>query len=331
MSDTDIQTHDRQRTGTTSTERTENRTEERSQERTDRFACPECESDGTLHEEGGETVCQDCGAVVEEAVVDRGPEWRSFSHQEKREKSRVGAPTTGMLHDRGLSSVIDWRDEDASGRSLSAEKREQMQRLRTWDERFRSQDAHDRNLKQALGEIDRMASALGLPESVRETASVVYRRALDEDLLPGRSIEGMATASLYAAARQSGVPRTLDEFETVSRVDQKEFARAYRYIGRELELAVEPADPLEYLPRFASDLDLDEPVRQRARELLVEGTEAGVHSGKSPVGLAAAAIYAAAVLLDVDLTQSRIGDAVDVSEVTIRNRYRELLKAAGEW
>jgi len=110
------------------------------------------------------------------------------------------------MHDKGLSTNIDWRNKDAYGNSLGSRQREKMQRLRKWNERFRTRDSKERNLKQALGEIDRMASALGLPTNVRETASVIYRRALDEDLLPGRSIEGVSTACVYAAARQAGVP-----------------------------------------------------------------------------------------------------------------------------
>jgi transcription initiation factor TFIIB len=224
--------------------------------------------------------------------------------------------------------VIDWKNQDAHGQTLSAEKREQMSRLRTWDERFRAQDAQDRNLKQALGEIDRMASALGVPKNARKTASVLYRRALEEDLLPGRSIEAMATAALYAGARQAEVPRSLDELERVSRVDRKEFARAYRYIARELELGIAPADPEQYVPRLISDLGLPEETKQRAVGLLADGKEAAVHSGKNPVGLAAAAIYAAGRLTNVEVTQHTVADAADVSAVTIRDRYTELLDAA---
>jgi transcription initiation factor TFIIB len=202
-----------------------------------------------------------------------------------------------------------------------------MQRLRTWNERFRTRDSKERNLKQALGEIDRMASALGLPENVRETASVIYRRALDEDLLPGRSIEGVATASLYAAARQANTPRSLDEVSNVSRVGKDEIARTYRYVVRELGLEIEPADPKSYLPRFASDLDLSDEVERRARQLLDSAAEAGVHSGKSPVGLAAAAIYAASLLCNEKVTQNEVSEVANISEVTIRNRYHELLEA----
>ncbi|MFB6185927.1 MAG: transcription initiation factor IIB family protein, partial [Halobacteriaceae archaeon] len=186
------------------------------------------------------------------------------------------------------------------------------------------------NLKQALGEIDRMASALGLPDNVRETASVIYRRALDENLLPGRSIEGVATSSLYAAARQANTPRSLDEVSNVSRVEKDEIARTYRYVVRELGLEVQPADPTSYVPRFCSDLDLGDEVERRARELLESAKKQGVHSGKSPVGLAAAAVYAASLLTNRKVTQSEVSEVANISEVTIRNRYHELLEAEGE-
>jgi len=289
--------------------------------------CPECSGQLASDTEHGETVCVDCGLVVEEDEIDRGPEWRAFDSSEKDEKSRVGAPKTNMMHDKGLSTNIGWQDKDAYGKSLSSRQREKMQRLRTWNERFRTRDSKERNLKQALGEIDRMASALGLSDNVRETASVIYRRALDEDLLPGRSIEGVSTSSLYAAARQAGTPRSLDEIAAVSRVEKDEIARTYRYVVRELKLEIQPADPESYVPRFASDLGLSDEAERRARSLLNTAKEQGLHSGKSPVGLAAAAVYAASLLVNEKVTQSEVSDVANISEVTIRNRYHELLEA----
>jgi transcription initiation factor TFIIB len=309
---------------TRTTERTNEHEESRESEQTD--VCPECGGSLVNDAEHGETVCSECGLVVEEAEIDPGPEWRAFDSRERDEKSRVGAPTTNMMHDKGLSTNIGWQDKDGYGNALSSRQREKMQRLRTWNERFRTQDSKERNLKQALGEIDRMASALGLPENVRETASVIYRRALEDDLLPGRSIEGVATASLYASARQANNPRSLDEMERVSRVDRMELTRTYRYIIRELGLEVQPADPEHYVPRFASELGLSEEAERRARTLLDTAREEGLISGKSPVGLAAAAIYAASLLTNEKLTQSQVGDVADISEVTIRNRYHELLE-----
>jgi transcription initiation factor TFIIB len=292
------------------------------------LVCPECDGQVVNDESQGETVCADCGLVVDEDTVDRGPEWRAFNSKEKDEKSRVGAPTTNMMHDQGLSTNIGWQNKDAYGNSLSSNQRQKMQRLRTWNERFRTRDSKERNLKQALGEIDRMASALGLPKNVRETASVIYRRALSEDLLPGRSIEGVSTASLYAAARQANTPRSLDEVTNVSRVEKDEIARTYRYVVRELSLEIEPADPVQYVPRFASELELSDEGERRARELLNAAKQKGIHSGKSPVGLAAAAVYAASLLANEKVTQKEVSNVANISEVTIRNRYHELLEAA---
>lgn len=297
-------------------------------EQTNEVTCPECNGDVVEDEERGEAVCSVCGLVVDEDVIDHGPEWRAFDSKEKDQKSRVGSPTTKLMHDDGLSTNIGWQNKDAYGRSLSASQRQKMQRLRTWNERFRTKDHQERNLKQALAEIERMGSALGLGESVRETASMIYRRALEDDLLPGRSIEGVATASLYAAGRKAGVPRSIDEMVAVSRVESMEFKRTYRYVLQELGLEVEPADPEQYVPRFVSDLGLSNDIERGARKLLADGKEEQVHVGKSPVGLAAAAVYAAALDTDEQVTQSDVSEVTNTSEVTIRNRYQELLEAA---
>ena len=292
-------------------------------------ACPECGGRLVTDEERAERACVDCGLVVEADRIDRGPEWRAFDAAERDEKSRVGAPTTELLHDRGLSSQIGWENTDSYGRALSARQRRRMQRLRTWDERFRTRDHKERNLKQALGEIERMGSALGLPDPVRETASVIYRRALDQDLLPGRSIEGVATAAVYAAARQMDAPRSIDEVAAVSRVDEQEFKRTYRYVVRELGLGVKPADPSQFVGRVASALDLDDGTERLARAILSAAEGTGTFNGKSPTGLAAAAIYAAGRLDGRELTQAAVSEAAEVSEVTIRNRYKELLEVYG--
>jgi transcription initiation factor TFIIB len=292
--------------------------------------CPECGSDNLVKSsDRGELVCDDCGLVVEEEKIDPGPEWRAFNHEERQEKSRVGAPTTQTMHDKGLTTTIDWKDKDAYGRSISSKKRSQMHRLRKWQERIRTKDAGERNLQFALSEIDRMASALGVPRSVREVASVIYRRALNEDLIRGRSIEGVATAALYAACRKEGIPRSLEEISEVSRVERKEIGRTYRYISQELGLEMKPVDPKKYVPRFCSELSLSEEVQTKANEIIETTAEEGLLSGKSPTGYAAAAIYAASLLCNEKKTQREVADVAQVTEVTIRNRYQEQIKAMG--
>lgn len=277
----------------------------------------------------GEIIHEPTGIVVEEEQIDRGPEWRAFNHTERQSKSRVGAPTTKTMHDKGLTTTIDWKDKDAYGRSLSSEKRSQMHRLRKWQERIRTKDAGERNLQFALSEVDRMASALGVPRAVREVASVIYRRALNEDLIRGRSIEGVSTAALYTACRKEGIPRSLEEIAEVSRVERKEIGRTYRYISQELALEMRPVDPKKYVPRFSSELDLSREVQTKADEIIEETAEKGLLSGKSPTGYAAAAIYAASLLCNEKKTQREVADVAQVTEVTIRNRYQEQIEAMG--
>lgn len=287
--------------------------------------CPDCNGRITHDPKHCETTCTECGQIIASEAIDHGPEWRAFDHQEHQQKARTGSPTTQTIHDKGLSTTIGWQNKDASGRSLSAEKRKRMRRLRKWHKRCQTRNSTERNLKQAFGEIHRMTSALGLPKSVCETASVVYRRAVEERLLIGRSIEGVATATIYAAARQEHIPRTLDEMTTVSRVEYNRIARAYRALVAELELAIEPTDPTAYLPRFTSELDCSETVHRQARAFLESVTDTTYISGKHPAGLAAAALYAATCETGERCTQQEISDVADVTTMTIRTHYRDFL------
>lgn len=289
-------------------------------------SCPECDSDTIVSDDvRGELVCQDCGCILRNKLIDTGAEWSAFSHSENQEKSRVGSPMTQMLHDRGLTTKIHWKDTDAHGKPLSPRKKKTMKRLRTWQKRVRISKAGERNLQLALSEINRMSSALGVPEQVSEMASVIYRGALDDNLVQGRSIEGVACGCLYIACRKQRIPRSLDEFESVARVDRNEIARTYRCIVAEEDLEMEPIDPKQFVPRFCSELDAGSEIQRQANEVLAKTAQEGLHSGKSPTGIAGAAIYIAGIHCDDRLTQSEIAEVAKVTEVTIRNRYQEQL------
>ena len=228
------------------------------------------------------------------------------------------------IHDKGLSTMIDWRNKDFYGKEIAPRRRAQIYRLRKWQRRIRVSNATERNLAFALSELDRVASRLGLSRNVRETAAVIYRRAVEKGLIRGRSIEGVAAAALYASCRQCEVPRTLDEIADVSRVGRKEIGRTYRFIARELGMKLMPTNPTDYVARFASELGLSGEVQSKAIEILKKAAEKELTSGRGPTGVAAAAIYIASVLLGEKRTQREVADVAGVTEVTIRNRYKEL-------
>lgn len=292
---------------------------------TQTITCSHCNTTFPVDPTQDETVCPGCATVIEEPTIDHGPEWRAFGPQDTADRSRVGAPLTAARHDRGLSTTIGWKDEDAHGNQLSARKRSQMRRLRTRHTRSQTRSNKERNLRTGLTEVNRMASALGLPHSVRETASVIYRRAHAEELLVGRSIEGVASAAVYAATRQADIPRTLDEIATVSRVDQRQVGLAYRAIATELALAIEPTDPRKYLSRFASELGCTTTIQRTARELLDAVADTEFSNSKHPAGLAGAALYAASCLTGERLQQQTVSNVANISCETIRTTYQALL------
>lgn len=267
-----------------------------------------------------------CGLVLTDRIIDEGPEWRAFDQEQRDKRARVGAPLTFTIHDKGLSTMIDWRNRDSYGKDLAPKRRAQIYRLRKWQRRIRVSDATERNLAYALSELDRMASSLGLPRNVREIAAMLYRRAVEQRLIRGRSIEGVAAAALYAACRQSRIPRTLDEVAEVSRVGKKEIGRSYRFIARELHLSIPPTSPIDYVPRFISELKLLGEVQAEAIQILKQAANKGLTSGRGPTGVAAAAIYVASVLANSRRTQREVAAVARVTEVTVRNRYKELVE-----
>lgn len=292
-------------------------------------SCPDC--DGNIVEDKSTHYCAECGIVIVEESVDSGPEWRSFNSSQRDNRERVGSPTNNMFHDKGLSTGVGSGSVDAYGEKISGKKRAQLNRIRKWDQRFKVKNSDERNLRQALGEISRMCSELDLPEHVKETSSTVYRKALDEDLLPGRSIEAITTASIFVAIRQAGIPQTGESLYKVSRVEEDEIRRAFSYLNKELSLQIEPPKANSYMAGIVSELDVSLETEQCARVIMDLCVEKNIHSGKKPSGLAAAAIYAATTFTRIDrITQKEAADAADVCDLTIRNRQSEILKAIGK-
>jgi len=287
--------------------------------------CPECSSTNLIHDyDTGETICGGCGLVLHEQMMDKGPEWRAFTQEEKESRSRVGIPTSYSVHDKGLSTAIGRVDRDAFGRKLPLSTRLQMWRLRKWQIRSRVHSSVDRNLAQAMAELDRLSDKVHIPGPVKEKAAVIYRKALDKGLVRGRSIAAIAAAALYAACRTGETPRTLREVAEASLVDKKDVARCYRLLLRELDIYMPIADPLTYMSKIAERTGISGQTQGLAIRILNEAKRKRAASGKDPMGLAAAALYIACLQNNEKKTQKDIAEAAGVTEVTVRNRYKSL-------
>jgi len=283
--------------------------------------CPEC--GGAVHTNTIETACADCGLVIEERPIDHGPEWRSFEDQPD-DPERTGPPLTPTRHDRGLSTEIGYDSTDANGTVIPGRKRRQLGRLRREQTRGRWAGKAEQNLGHGLAEVRRIVSAVELSESLRDQACALYRTAAGADLIRGRSIEAMAAASVYAACRCTGLPRTLGEIDGILSVSRARVSNAYGVLNQDLDLPAVPVAPAEYVPRLISDLGLSRATRQRALDLARQASEAGVDNGCRPTGIAAACVYQAAREHDERVTQAALGDLADVSAMTIRAQLKKI-------
>ncbi len=283
--------------------------------------CPECDSINlTYDEQRGEVICSDCGLVVEEKMVDTGQEMYGKSESGEK-KGRGGAPLSIQKFDKGLTTNVG---EISDIYKLEGGATRKFLRLKKWQERVST--SIERNLRLAMAELRRVASFLNLPTVVRDEAARIYNFVLQRGLVRGRSMESVIAACIYSACRSYDIPRTLDEISNASDVERKEIGRTYRFIIRKLGIKVTPSSPKDYISRFGSILHLSPKTLNDALKILKKAEISELTSGRGPAGIAAAALYVAALLNNEKKTQREVADVAGITEVTIRNRYKELLE-----
>ena len=288
--------------------------------------CPSCGGKKIVSDQDtGELFCGKCGFVITDKIADTGAEWRSFANDENN-RARTGAGTSLTMHDMGLSTVIGAANKDATGKPLSASVKSSIERLRTWDSRSQAHSSADRNLRQALNEMNKLKDKLALTNAVIEKAAFIYRKAMEKKLVRGRSIQGLVAACLYASCRTTETPRTLDDIANGINIRRKDVARCYRLIYRELELKMPVVDPVKGVSRIASIAGLGEKTKRKAILILNEAKRKYITAGKDPMGIAAAALYLACISTGETKSQKEISIASGVTEVTIRNRCAGLRK-----
>jgi len=285
--------------------------------------CPRCGKNNLVTDiESSELFCAKCGFVIDERVSNFGPE-RRFS-DDTTNKSRTGDRTSLTRHDQGLSTIINPINKDSSGNPLSASMKTSLKRLRIWDSKSRTNRSVDKNLQQALGELLKMKEKLSLSDAIVEKAAYIYRKAIEKKLVKGRSISSLIAAALYAACRESGTPRTLNEISNSINIKRKNLAVCYRMILKELDLKMPVVDSISCIAKIASSADLSEKAKRYAIKLLKKAEEEKILAGKDPMGMAASALYLASLETCENVGQRTLALAGGITEVTIRNRCKNL-------
>ncbi|HEX2169785.1 MAG TPA: transcription initiation factor IIB [Nitrososphaera sp.] len=279
--------------------------------------------------ETGELIRKDTGEVISDNTLSREKEWRSFDTVDGENRARTGTPTSLAFHDMGLSTVIGKEATDASGNNIDMGTRMRMNRLRTWDYRSQVQSSTERSLQKAFSTLSRLKDRLGLPNHVTEKAAYTYRKAQERGLIRGDTIDSVLAASIYVALRQSEVPRTLDEISEISNVKLKYAARSYRRIITELDIKTPMIDLSKYIMKIANKLGFDEKIKRKALELMGQAQKKNILLGKDPMSMASSILYLVNVTEGHNKTQSEIAKAAGTTEVTVRNRSKELREKLG--
>ena len=299
-----------------------------SQQLQNKEKCPRCGKHNLITDDmSGEVFCGNCGFVIDEKISDIGSE-RIFLDSTVS-KSRTGDRTSLTRHDQGLSSIINPINKDASGKPLSSSMKSSLSQLRKLDSRSTTHNSTDKNLKHALSELLKMKEKLSLSDNVSEKAAYIYRKALERKLVRGRTITALIASSLYAACRETGTPRTLKEVSSTINVTKNELSRCYRLIVKELDLRMPIIDSVSCIAKIASIAKLSEKTKRHAMNILKQAEKEQILSGKEPMGLAASALYVASLVTMEKVTQRTLADASGVTEVTIRNRCKNLKKFIG--
>jgi len=277
--------------------------------------------------ESGEIICSNCGMVLSDKVEDTGHSERHIftGEQIDETRARTGAPTSLASHDMGLATIVGKNDKDASGTKINPSIRSTMQRLRTWDFRLQIHTPSDRSLREAFQLLDTLKDKLGLSDAIIENTAYLYRKAQQRKFLRGRSIPAVICAATYIACRDLGVSKTVKDIAAASNVKRKNIARVYRQLMLELDYKVPNTDPTKCIAKVANKANLTEKTKRQALNIMEKVTENEILSaGKNPMGLAATVLYISCIKTGENISQKEISHAAGVTDVTLRNRFKDL-------
>ncbi|HYY39785.1 MAG TPA: HTH domain-containing protein, partial [Nitrososphaera sp.] len=237
---------------------------------------------------------------------------------------RVGSPISLARHDMGLATIIGRTNNDSSGQKLDPSTHLMIQRLRTWDFRTQLHTTADRNLVRAFNELARVKGKLGLSDAILEKTAYIYRKAQEKRLTRGRSVSAILAAAMYIACRETGASRTLADIAATADVKRKAISRGHRTLVNKLDIKVPPVDLVKCIAKIANKVNIDEKTKRMAIYTIMDLIDKEISAGKSPMGLAATVLYISCLRNDKNITQRSIAEAAGVTEVTIRNRIKDL-------
>lgn len=280
--------------------------------------CPECKGKIFIYDEKrGERICRKCGLVIEDMIIQEREEWRAFDQEQKEKKVRTGPP---LKPGEKLTTVI-WGSKDSYGFPISTKQKEIITRIK----RLQRTESEEK-LELVLNIIQEVIAKLSLPREIRERAILIYKECQKKNILKGKKGKIIAVSSVYAACKQLSIPVTIHDIAKASKLPERKIERFYKFIVKELSLKIPPTLPDIYIERLRTELKLSDNVKIKSLEILEDERIKNIINGKNPITIATAIIYIASILSNEPVTQRKLAKVSGVTEVTIRNRYKEICK-----
>ncbi|MEM1526907.1 MAG: hypothetical protein QW775_00785 [Ignisphaera sp.] len=283
---------------------------------------PSC-TDVVMDYERGVVLCAETGEIIEENNIVEGPDWRAFNYDEWQKRAHGGA-ISQTVHDVGLTTDIGVRD--LSSTLISHREYMKMLRLRYLNKKVRV-NKQDRKLVEALSNLNHVCAVLNLPEHVKETAAVIMKKIFYV-LQPRRDdLQTLSIISVVLAARRHGIPVRVKHVVQNFNISEDRYWKLLSEVHMKVDIAEFKSfnDPRAFLSSIISNLRVSQKVHVLSSRVIEMLKKYGLTEGKDPAGIAAAAVYISAIVLDEKKTQKEVAKAANVTEVTIRNRYRDLM------
>ncbi len=284
--------------------------------------CPLCEQNNTIITDpiSTDTVCYKCGMVILDKT-DTWLEWQARSKYEIQDRNSAGPPLSLSRRDIGLSTIIGNENLDARRNHIKPMVLPTLRRIRTWDLRTQTNNYH---FRVAFRELDNLKDKLGLSEAIAEKAAYIFRKAHEKGMVRGRSTSAVLAAAVYIASRQMEAPRTLEDVVTASNIKRKAITKCHRELIFGLQLKLPDIDNKKCVVRVANKANVSEKTKYKAINLMDEVVKRGISTGKDPMGLAAAVLYASCIMTGEQKSQTDLARAAQITQVTIRNRFKDL-------
>jgi transcription initiation factor TFIIB len=288
--------------------------------------CSSCNNERTTiitDPESAEIVCSNCGMVISDKIEQNSRVL--FNDEQRNDRSRTRGTLSSLAsHDMGLATIIGWTEKDSTGNKLDLQTLSTMKRLRTWNFRIQGHTSTNKNLKHAFNELSILKDKLALSSATVEKSAYIYRKAQERRLARGRSISAIIGSAVYIACRELQIPKSLRDIAAANNVELKVLSRSYRILISELDMKIPIIDPMKCIFKVANKTNLNEKTKRQAMDVMNNIIKKEISAGKHPMGLAATVLYISCLNTGVYIRQADIAHAAGITEVTLRNRIKDL-------